>query len=78
MNPLRAFELALGGVNLGACWLIGSKNIWGQRLSLLSNLMWWVYIVWAHAWGLIPMEIGFSIVVLRSWLRWERDLRGSP
>jgi len=73
MTGLRIFELLMSGVTLLSGWYIGNKNIWGQRLSLLANSMWWVYIIWAKAWGLAPMEVGFTIIVWRAWIKWERE-----
>jgi hypothetical protein len=75
MTILRLFELAMSAVTLVSGWLVGNKNVWGQRLSLLANIMWWVYILWTKAWGLVPMEIGFSIIVFRAWRMWEQDAR---
>jgi hypothetical protein len=75
MSPVRVFELAMSGMTLISGWYIGNKNVVGQRLAVLANLMWWVYIFWVGAWGLAPMEVGFSIIVVRSLIKWERDAK---
>ena len=41
MNDLRLFELALSAVSLASGWYIGNKSVWGQRLALLANALWW-------------------------------------
>lgn len=75
MSELRVFEIVMSFVTLAAAWVVGNKNVWGQRLNMLAILLWWIYIPLAQAWGLIPMQIGFLVIGTRNWIRWEREAR---
>lgn len=73
MNPSTITELGISAITLASGFLIGNKNVWGQRLAVLANLGWWFYILVFKHYGLAPMEVGFTIIVIRSLILWERD-----
>jgi hypothetical protein len=75
MSGVRVFELAMSVVTLTGAWMVGNKSVWGQRMNMAAIAMWWLYIPIAEAWGLIPMQIGFSVIGTRNWLKWEREHR---
>ncbi len=66
-------QLTISAASLAAAWLIGSKNVWGQRLSVVAHPLWWIYIVMSRQWGLIPLEVGYTVIVARALILWERD-----
>jgi len=66
-------ELVISVVTLASGWYIGNKNVWGQRLALVANIGWWFYIIAFQHWGLVPMEIGFTAIVIRNLIKWERE-----
>lgn len=73
MNAETITELAISTVTVFSGWLIGDKSVWGQRLAVTANIGWWIYILGFKHYGLVPMEIAFSIIVVRSLIKWERD-----
>ena len=75
MSGVRIFELLMSAVTLTGAWMVGNKSVWGQRMNMAAIAMWWLYIPIAEAWGLVPMQIGFSVIGTRNWLKWERDAR---
>lgn len=66
-------ESIIGVLTVLATWLIGNKNRWGQRISFLANVGWWIYIVAFQHWGLVPMQLVLSIVITRNLIKWERE-----
>ena len=66
-------EFITGTLTVLAAWLIGNKSVWGQRVSVLANMGWWIYIIAFGRWGLIPMEVFLSIVVIRNLIKWEKE-----
>lgn len=76
MSPSMLTELIISAVTLASGWFIGNKSVWGQRLAVLANIGWWFYILAFQHWGLVPMEIGFTIIVIRSEIKWEREAHG--
>ncbi len=73
MNPSTITELIISSVTLLSGWFIGNKNVWGQRLAVLANVGWWFYIIAFKHWGLVPMEIGFTVIVIRNLVKWEKE-----
>jgi len=68
-------EIIIGVMSLLSAWLIGNKSVWGQRLGLVANLGWWFYIIFFKRYGFIPMEIFFTVIVIRNLIKWEREER---
>lgn len=68
-------ELSISIVTLLSAWFIGNKNVWGQRLAMAANVGWWFYIIAFGRWGLVPMEIGFTFIVLRNLIKWEKEAK---
>ena len=66
-------ESIIGVLTVLATWLIGNKSKWGQRISALANIGWWIYIVVFQHWGLVPMEVFLTIVIVRNLIKWERE-----
>jgi hypothetical protein len=75
VNASTVTELLISAVTLLSGWWIGNKNVWGQRLAVLANIGWWFYIIAFEHWGLVPMEIGFTIIVVRNLIKWEKEAR---
>jgi hypothetical protein len=73
MSASMITELIISAVTLASGWYIGNKNVWGQRLALIANVGWWFYIIAFQHWGLVPMEIGFTAIVIRNLIKWEKE-----
>ncbi|UAW98832.1 hypothetical protein KEM63_02255 [Halopseudomonas nanhaiensis] len=52
-----------------AAWLVGSrqarKRNWGFLCFILSNALWIIWGVQAHAWALITLQVGLFLMNLR-------------
>ena len=66
-------ELAISVITIAAAWMIGNKSVWGQRLGLLANLSWWFYVIMFQRWGLVPMEMMFTVIQIRNLIKWEKE-----
>lgn len=75
MISSTAFELLISTVTIVSAWFIGNKSVWGQRLGLLANICWWLYVVIYHRWGFIPTEIFFTIITIRNLVKWEKEAK---
>jgi hypothetical protein len=75
MNAATVTELLISVITLISAWYIGNKSVWGQRLGLLTNFCWWFYVVAFHRYGLVPMEIFFTIMCVRNLIKWEREAK---
>jgi nicotinamide riboside transporter PnuC len=73
MQPATLTELLISIITLISGWFIGNKSVWGQRLGLLANLCWWVYVAVFKRYGFIPMEIFFTIITIRNLIKWEKE-----
>jgi hypothetical protein len=73
MNASTITELAISTTTLASAWLTGNKNVWGMRLGLIANLMWWYYVIAFQRWGMIPMQIFFLFICTRNLIKWEKE-----
>jgi nicotinamide riboside transporter PnuC len=72
MTPTK-LEIIISIITLISAYLIGNKNVWGQRVGLIANIVWWIYILTYKRYGLIPMEFFYSIMTIRNLIKWERE-----
>jgi hypothetical protein len=75
MSSATITELSISAVTLASGWFIGNKSVWGQRLAVFANIGWWFYIIAFQHWGLAPMEVGFTIIVIRALIKWEKEAK---
>jgi hypothetical protein len=75
MISSTSYELLISGVTIISAWYIGNKNVWGQRLGLFCNILWWLYVFIYHRWGFMPVEIFFTIITIRNLVKWEKEAR---
>ena len=73
MSASTITEILISVVTLASAWFIGNKNVWGQRLGFLANLSWWFYVLAFKRYGLVPMEIFFTIMCVRNLIKWEKE-----
>lgn len=67
------FELLISAVTILAAWFIGNKSVWGQRLSFLANIFWWIYVIAYQRYGLIPLQVMFLVIGIRNLIKWENE-----
>ena len=75
MSASVVTELLISVITLVSAWFIGNKSVWGQRLGLITNICWWFYVVAFKRYGLVPMEIFFTIMCVRNLIKWEREAK---
>lgn len=75
MQPSYVVELIISVITIISAWLIGNKSVWGQRLGMLANLCWWFYVLAFGRWGLVPMELMFTIIQIRNLIKWEKEAK---
>lgn len=73
LDPAFYTEISISVVTLASAWLIGNKNVWGQRLAVLANMGWWFYVIAFERWGLVPMQAVFTIINIRNLVKWEKE-----
>ena len=73
MSTSTIVEFIISITTLISAWFIGNKNVWGQRLAILANIQWWIYVIVFQRWGLVPMEIFFTIITIRNLIKWEKE-----
>ena len=73
MEASTITEVSISVITLVSAWFIGNKNVWGQRFGLLANLGWWFYVIAFQRYGLIPMEVFFTIMCVRNLIKWEKE-----
>lgn len=49
-------------LTLAGVYLLWTHSRWGSLVSLAAQVPWWVLILRGHLWGLLPLEIGFSVL----------------
>jgi hypothetical protein len=54
-------------------WLMGNKSKWGPRLGIANQILWIVYAVSIHEWGLIPGILLYAIIHVRNLITWEKN-----
>jgi len=75
MSAATIIEFIISITTIISAWYIGNKSVWGQRLGLFANLQWWLYVILFHRWGLVPMELFFTIVTIRNLIKWEKEAK---
>jgi len=54
-------------------WLMGSKSIWGVRLSLFNQILWGYYTLHTKQYGLFFGVIVYAIIAVRNLIKWEKE-----
>ena len=75
MNTSTIMEFIISITTIVSAWYIGNKSVWGQRLGLFANIQWWIYVIVFQRWGLVPMEIFFTIMTIRNLIKWEKEAK---
>jgi len=69
-------------VTVGASWYVGSTRKGRRKLGfwlfLLSNLMWSVWGLGAHAYALIALQLFLVVMNVRGLLKCETESPGDP
>jgi 4-hydroxybenzoate polyprenyltransferase len=65
----------LSAVTILTMWLMGSKNVWGPRVSLFSQVLWCSYSIATKQYGLLPACTVLGIVAVRNIRKWNADER---
>ena len=69
-------------VTVGASWYVGSTRKGRRKLGfwlfLLSNLMWSVWGLGAHAYALIALQLFLVVMNVRGLLKCETESPGEP
>ena len=71
MNNYASWVLALSGV--AAIYFVGRKQIWAWIRATCNEAMWIVYAVTTKQYGFIFAAIAYSIVYIKSYLRWKEE-----
>jgi hypothetical protein len=58
---------------ISATWLIGSKWRWCWHLALVTQGLWFVWIITSGTWGLLPTAICLSTIHIRNIIKWQRE-----
>lgn len=61
LSALTIWSMLLAGNKKRGAWLIG----------LVNQLLWLMWIMASHSWGLLPMNIALWIVYGRNYLKWS-------
>jgi nicotinamide riboside transporter PnuC len=54
-------------------WLTGNKSVWGMRLGLANQVLWFIYVIVTKQYGLLIGVIAFTIVYIRNLIKWEKE-----
>lgn len=68
LDQLIAVILSLAAISVNL--MIGNKKRYAWALALLCELLWAVYAVRLHQFGLLLGVPFFSVVYLRNWFKW--------
>lgn len=54
-------------------WATGNKNKNGWLASGVNQTLWFIWICLTKNWGLLPLSIVTSVLVVRNYLKWKRE-----
>ena len=65
-------------ITVGASWYVGSTRTQRRHLGfwffLLSNLLWGIWGLWAHAYGLIVLQLFLTVMNFRGLRKCEPEV----
>ena len=56
-------------------WLMGNKSIWGPITGVIVQVIWCFYAFATHQYGLAPGVIILTIIQIRNWVKWSKDMK---
>lgn len=62
----------LSAITIYMTFLAGNKHKKAWAVGLINQTLWLVWIVCAHAWGLLPMNIALWGLYARNHLKWSK------
>lgn len=62
----------LSAITIWMTVLAGNKHPNAWAIGLINQFLWLIWIVFAHTWGLLPMNIALWIVYGRNHFKWNR------
>ncbi len=63
----------LAFIGVSGIFLVGRKTIWGWLILCLNEMLWTIYALQTDQYGFIFMSTAYTIVYIRSFLRWRED-----
>jgi hypothetical protein len=75
LNTLVQVPCVIGSVGI---WQQGRKHRIAPALGLLSEVAWTVWSLFAHAYGIIPWSVLWSVLYFRTWWIWRPDEQEDP
>ena len=52
-------------------FLLSGKHRIGWLVSLVSQTVWFAFMVVTAAWGLFPINVLMTILAIRGWFKWK-------
>ena len=71
MNALDFVSWLMSAVTIVGIYLIGIKWRWFWLLTLGNQVLWFYWTVATENWGLIPMEVAYTIIAARNHFLWN-------
>lgn len=68
-------QLAASAMTIVSAWRMGDKRISGPALGILSQVPWWSMMFYSGLWGLLPVNVAMSVIHIRNYLKWRKQLR---
>jgi len=63
----------LSVVTLYMTFLQGEKKAAGWLVGLANQVLWLAWIAASTSWGLLPLNIGLSVLFIRNWMKWRQS-----
>jgi len=63
----------MSAITLYMTFLQGSKRWDAWAWGLVNQLLWLVYVLYTHTWGLLPLNIGLWFLYVRNLRRWHHE-----
>lgn len=66
----------LSAVTLWMTYLQGEKNILSWVVGLVGQLGWFILTFVTGLYGLLPLNIGLTVLYYRNYVKWKRPVEG--
>lgn len=64
---------AMSVMTIWSSWLAGGKSLLTQKVKLVGQVLWTIWVFGSQTWGLVPLNIAMWFLILRAYTMWKAD-----
>lgn len=70
---IEVLPWVLSAITIYQSYLVGNKDVRGWVLSLVNQVLWFVWVIGSGTWGFLPLNIALTAIYIRNYRKWKNE-----